>query len=121
MHRVIASLLAGLTIVAGMAPLECAGWQATAAARMNCCARAQDGCANQMAADDCCGRSEQREQSRISAPAFATIMPAIAAPVLAPAGSALPFLPTATAHRFQFNLHQKPQRPSFVLTSILRI
>lgn len=121
MHRVIASFLAGLTIVAGMAPLECAGWQATAAARMDCCARAQDGCGNQMAADDCCGRSEQREQSRISAPAFATIVPAITAPVLAPAGFALPFIPTAPAHRFQFNLHQKPQRPSFLLTSILRI
>ena len=120
MHRVIASILAGLLIVSGMAPLECAGWQATAAARMDCCVRAQDGCANQMAADDCCGRSEQREQSRISAPAFATILPAIAAPVLTPADSPLPFV-TATAHRFQFNLHQEPQRPSFLLTSILRI
>jgi hypothetical protein len=121
MQRVIASLLAGLTIVAGIAPVECAGWQATAAARMDCCARAQDGCVNQMAADDCCGRSEQREQSRISAPAFATTVSAIAAPIPAPADPGQLLLQTTTAHGFQFNLHRRPQRPAFLLTSVLRI
>ena len=92
-HRVSAVLLC-LGLIAGNAAAVCAGWQATAEARMACCADGGE-CAmhegeshksgsarvvTQAEADSCCASAE-REESTPSTPAFAA---AISIAVLGP-------------------------------------
>ena len=60
--KALAALLAAVLASSAAAPLTCAGWQASPAERMACCERAAHDCADQAAADACCGQQEQSHQ-----------------------------------------------------------
>lgn len=67
MRRRVATLLALAVLFNAVAVLAlCEGWRASASERMACCQRAHDGCADQLAADDCCARSEQAQQPTLT-------------------------------------------------------
>ena len=82
-----------LALSASVASMTCAGWQATAAERMDCCESAHDGCADQLSADACCARTEQAQQQLLVAVAnFPVSMVAVAAapPSISSIPTALP-------------------------------
>jgi len=89
--RRVASV-ACLLALAQSAVAQCAGWQATPAARLQCC---QDGACplhhraggvsraqlTQAAADDCCARSQRHESSPSGTPFAATMTLAVLQPL----------------------------------------
>ena len=79
MRRLVAAMVV-LALSASVASMTCAGWQATAAGRMDCCESAHDGCADQLSADACCAQTEQGQQQLLVAVAnFPVSLVAVAA------------------------------------------
>ena len=76
-----------LVIAALLGPqwVECAGWQASAHARMACCAAANHTCAGQRASNECCAQTEQKQQNAGSTAPIALVKP-VAVPVPFAAG-----------------------------------
>ena len=96
-------------------PEPCAGWESSAAARRDCCAKAEHDCRDQQAADACCAQSEQEQIT------VAVIM--LGPPALTVLES-LPILPDAVAiaaRSFQRVRGLRPKRPPYLLTSVLLI
>ena len=108
-----------LLLAVGIAsPDRCAGWESSAAARRDCCAKAEHDCEDQQAADACCAQSEQDQQEQVAA-AFMMFGP--------PPQTVLEFSPTRpdsapiAARSFQLTRDLRPERPPYLLTSVLLI
>ena len=79
-HCSVHVLLLVIAFAANAALAPCGGWQASAKARMVCCAAGDHEC-SQARADDCCVAGEQRQHSETSgvpAPALTTSQTAVA-------------------------------------------
>ena len=99
-------------------PERCAGWESSAAARRDCCAKAEHDCRGQQAADACCAQSEQEQQEPVAA---AVIM--LGPPALRVLDS-LPTLPDVVAiavRSFELTQDSRPKQPLYLLTSVLLI
>ena len=115
MRRLVAAIVL-LALSASAASMTCAGWQATAAARMDCCQSAHDGCADQLSADACCAQTEQTQQQLLVAVAtFPVSLVAVAAP---PPGI-IQHSRRAAAVAFERTLHRYPHSPPFLSTVLL--
>jgi hypothetical protein len=92
----------------------------TAQARMDCCARARHDCPDQSMADDCCARSQERQQDRSSGLVFVLTAPLPTAALFTswagPAG-----LSQSSLFWFESRIDGRPQRPTYLLTSVLLI
>lgn len=85
--RVIAAVLATLLTGSVAAPVTCAGWEASANERRQCCQRAGHAdCPDQQAADHCCAAHEQsRHVTPVlwsAARALPSTLPSLPAPAL---------------------------------------
>jgi hypothetical protein len=99
-------------------PERCAGWESSAAARMDCCAKAKHDCRDQQAADACCAQNEQERQEQVAAAVILLGPPPLR--VL----DALPTLPDVVAiavRSFELTQDSRPKRPPYLLTSVLLI
>ena len=115
MRRLVVAMVV-LTLSASAASMTCAGWQATAAARMDCCESAHDGCADQLSADACCAQTEQAQQQLLVAVAnFPVSLVAVAA---APP-SIIEHPRRAAAVAFERALHRYPHSPPFLSAVLL--
>lgn len=108
-----------ITLLSGI-PSDCAGWQPTAEGRMDCCARAQHDCPDQSVADDCCTRSEERQQEQSAAQLFMLLAPSTVAAAFAPTLAAKS-VSASSAFWFESRIDGRPQRPTYLLTSVLLI
>lgn len=105
-----------LALSASAASMTCSGWQSTAAARMDCCRSAQDGCADQLSADACCAQTEQGQRQLLVA--LATFPVSLVA--VEPAPLALSEYPRRSAAlAFERTLHQYPPSPPFLSAVLL--
>jgi mercuric ion transport protein len=100
-----------LALSGSVASMTCIGWQATAAARMDCCQAAHDGCADQLSADACCAQTEQVRQQLFEG--LATF-PVSLAPVTAAPASIIQYSRCAAAIAFERALHRYPHSPPFL-------
>jgi hypothetical protein len=107
-----------LALSASSASLVCAGWQASAAARMDCCRSAHDGCADQRAADACCARTEDGQKQLPLAPSVFPPPPstAMSAP---PDIFRLPEASLSAALELQRNQRRYPPSPPFLSLVLL--
>ncbi len=118
----IAVVLTAWLVVAGIATAStCEGWQPTPSARRACCAASQHHCGSQMAADACCGQSEQSQQPRVQC---------VVVGIAAPSPALVPFVTSldlewsprhAAAAIFERTIQQRPHSPPTFLTSVLLI
>jgi hypothetical protein len=115
-RRLVAAIVV-LTLSAPLASMTCAGWQATAAARMECCQSAHDGCTDQLSSDACCAQTEQAQQQLfVGLIAFPVSMLAVAVTPPSIIGQSR----RAAAVAFERALHRYPHPPPF-LSSVLLI
>ena len=118
--RRLAGLFAFVLMLVSVAPVQCFGWQSTAAARMECCEKQQHKCPDQSAADACCGSSEQSSEQSAPTSGFLLSIP----PVQAVAAD-LPLFSAAStesaARAFSLALDARLKRPPSFLTSVLLI
>jgi hypothetical protein len=118
-NRLVRRLVAAMVVLAlsaSVASMTCAGWQATAAERMDCCESAHDGCADQLSADACCARTEQAQQQLVVAVAnFPVSLVAVAA---APPSIIQHHHPPA-AVAFERALRRYPHSPPFLSAVLL--
>jgi hypothetical protein len=122
-HSSVRRLTALFTIVlalSGGIPADCVGWQATAAGRMECCIRAEHACANQVSADNCCGRTEQQRNQQPAGQLFVTPVPVMTTFELAACDASAAAIASA-AMAFESTLHGRPVRPPYILTATLLI
>ena len=120
MHRLFATLLSAVLGWGAVTPLECAGWQPTAKQRMDCCARAKHECPDQSIADNCCSRSEESQQERTAVQSFILLPPAPSVALFAPV-SLVQQVSRATTLWFESRIDGRPQRPTYLITSVLLI
>jgi hypothetical protein len=115
MRRVLAAAIV-LALTVPAVSMACAGWQATASARMECCLRAQDTGGDQLSADSCCAQAEQRRHQLLTA------VPVLQLPVATVVAAPITALnhAHAAAAALERALLQYPQSPPF-LSSILLI
>jgi hypothetical protein len=119
MRRGCAALLVAMMALLTGVPADCAGWQATAQGRMDCCSRQNHDCPDQAAADNCCSRSEERQQQRSGVQQFVLPVPATAAFFLLSTLNS-PTLESSVLS-FESRMDDRPQRPTYLLTSALLI
>jgi len=107
----IAGLLVLLLTGTFAAPVTCAGWEASAASRLECCKRAHHAsCHEQSAADNCCAGHEQGRAGTLTV--AACIAEAPAAALVTPAFDVSAFeRPTAVFYRAAVTdrLHGPPE------------
>ena len=121
MRRGCAALLVLLIALMSSVPADCAGWQLTAQGRMECCARAQHDCADQSVADDCCSRSEERQQERSAGQMFVLSAPSAAVALFTSASLLSSAFSESSIFWFESRIDGRPQRPAYLLSSILLI
>ena len=114
-----AVLVALMTLLSGI-PADCAGWQLTAQGRMDCCARANHDCPDQSIADDCCSRSEERQQEQSAGQLFVLLSPSPLPVLFAPTPVAAP-MSESSIFWFESRIDGRPQRPAYLLASVLLI
>jgi hypothetical protein len=115
MRRLVAAVVL-LALSASVTSMTCTGWQATAAARMDCCQDAHDGCADQLDADACCAQTEQlRQQLFVGLAAFPVSLVALA---VAPP-SFIEHSQRAAAVAFERALQRYPHSPPFLSAVLL--
>ena len=122
MRRVLAAVVV-LTFCVSVVvtATRCAGWEATASARMDCCVAMGHDCHAQEEADSCCGRAEQAQ--RQFEPAGSTYDPT-ATPIDSVAIPAMPLSwpgQLAAASAFERTFRQRPHSPPIRLSSVLLI
>ena len=116
MIRRFASLaLATLLLAGNVAAVDCAGWQPSASDRMACCLKAEHGCPDQLAADQCCAASESLQQPTVTSVAAALPAPAVAPAALPPFVLAVSIVPIVRS------LADLPQSPPHFRRTVLLI
>jgi hypothetical protein len=104
-QRFAALVLAVMTLASNVGAVDCVGWQPSASDRMACCVRAEHGCPDQLAADQCCAAGELAQQPEVT-----SSIAALPAPLVAVAASSPLFLANSFDPRFQ-SLSNRPQSP----------
>ena len=121
MRRGLAAYLAVLmTLLSGL-PVDCAGWQSTPQERMDCCARLKHDCRDQSVADDCCSRSEERQQERSAGQVFVLSAPSAALTLFTSPTVVSSLFAESSIFWFESRIDGRPQRPAYLLSSILLI
>jgi hypothetical protein len=114
-RRLAALALAAILLAGNLAAVDCAGWQPSPSDRMACCIKAEHGCPDQLAADQCCAASESLQQLTVTSVAAALPGPAVAPAALPPfvlAASIVPIFRSLSDH---------PQSPPHFRRTVLLI
>jgi hypothetical protein len=114
-RRLGALLLVAALLAGNAASLDCAGWEPSAADRMECCLKADHGCPDQVAANQCCAAGELAKQSAPTPSIAAVSAPAVSLVVHPPffvVSSAVSTIPTLSNH---------PQSPPHFRRTVLLI
>lgn len=118
----IAVVLTAWLVVAGIATAStCEGWQPTPSARRACCVKSQHHCGSQMAADACCGQSEQSQQPRVQCVGVSISAPTLAIDQVATVPDVQWSPRHVAAVIFERTIQQRPHSPPTFLTSVLLI
>jgi hypothetical protein len=115
MRRLVAAIVA-FVLSASVVSMPCRGWQSSAAARMDCCQSAHDGCADQLSADACCAQTEQAQHQLLVGQAT---FPVSLASVPAAAPNVIQHSRRAAAVAFERALQRYPHSPPSLSTVLL--
>ena len=107
-------------MIAGSFPVQCFGWQTTAAGRMDCCRKAGHDCPDQRAADACCRNGEQAHERSVPVAGFVSSSPVAHVETFVVARAAVAFADSAVRW-FRLAIEARPSRPPYALTSVLLI
>ena len=115
MIRRLTALVVGMLLAGNVAAVDCAGWQPSASARMACCVKAEHGCPDQLAADQCCAAGELAQQPTATSSIPSVAAPAVSVPALAPLFVATSIVPVIRS------LGHHPQSPPHFRRTVLLI